>query len=285
MEIENTTANVEATNPDTGNTGDAFLEAMGFGNAADSTNATDFTETEADQPQAEEQTDATAEAGSEKKDDNGRDYAIRYKGKEETLHLTDDQLTAMLQKGRDYDEVRKQRDELLSKSKNLDGLERMADYFAANNGLSRDELMEYITSQTSDDGILKEIEAAYPDAPEDVKKELLESRKAKLAAQKEAEADEAAQADIAALHAEYPDADISNLPSDVQADIENGMKPVEAMRMHELRELRKTKAELDKQIESLKKEKDNRSKAPGRLKDTAGDNGLDAFMKGFMKGG
>ena len=257
-------------------TGDSFLRAFAGDGVPTYDDAAEQTVTEADQPKEADKPEAPK--------DTGKDYAIKYKGKDETLHLTDDQLTAMLQKGRDYDDVRKQRDELSSKSKDFDTLSRMADYFANNNGMSRQEYIEYFNAQTSEDGIRAKIDSDYPDASEEIKNELFESRKAKMAAAKEAAAEEETAKDMAALKAEYPDANIDDLPSDVQADIVNGLKPVEAMRLHELRELRKAKAALDTEIDALKKEKDNRSRAIGRV-ESKSDRSVDAFVQGFMGGG
>lgn len=277
MEFENTTSEIGMTTSESATvTGDSFLRAFAGDGVPTYDEAAEQTATEADQPKETDKPEAPK--------DTGKDYAIKYKGKDETLHLTDDQLTAMLQKGRDYDEVRKQRDELSSKSKDFDTLNRMADYFASNNGMSREEYIEYFNASTSEDGIKSQIDKDYPDLPDEAKTELFESRKAKMAAAKEAAVNEKAAKDMAALKAEYPDANIDDLPSDVQADIANGMKPVDAMRLHELRELRKQKAELDTQIDALKKEKDNRSRSIGRV-ESKSDRGVDAFVQGFMGGG
>lgn len=277
MGNENTTSEVGMTTSESATvTGDSFLRAFAGDGVPTYDDAAEQTVTEADQPKEADKPEAPK--------DTGKDYAIKYKGKDETLHLTDDQLTAMLQKGRDYDDVRKQRDELSSKSKDFDTLSRMADYFANNNGMSRQEYIEYFNAQTSEDGIRAKIDSDYPDASEEIKNELFESRKAKMAAAKEAAAEEETAKDMAALKAEYPDANIDDLPSDVQADIVNGLKPVEAMRLHELRELRKAKAALDTEIDALKKEKDNRSRAIGRV-ESKSDRSVDAFVQGFMGGG
>lgn len=278
MDTENTSSVNEATNPASAN-GDPFLAAFGFGETADSNPAGNNEAIQDDHPEDDVKPDTA------KKTDTGKDYTIRYKGKDETLHLTDEQLTNYLQKGRDYDEVRKQRDELTAKSKDFETLDRMADYFAANNGMSREEYIEYFNAQTSEDGIRSKIDEEYPDLSEELKQELFESRKAKMSAAKEAAIEEETAKDVAALKAEYPDADIQNLPADVQADIENGLKPVEAMRLHELRELRKAKAELDTQIAALKKEKDNAFRSAGRAESKAADIAADPFLKGFMGGG
>lgn len=263
---------------------DDFLSVFGGGNAADT--AAGQTETEADQPKEAEKPE----------EDTGRDYTIRYKGKDETLHLTDEQLTNYLQKGRDYDEVRKQRDELAAKSKDFETLDRMADfetlnrmadYFASNNGMTRKEYIDYFNAQTSEDGIRAKIDEDYPDASEELKQELFESRKAKMSAAKEAALEEETAKDMAALYAEYPDApkDINEFPSDVQADIANGMKPVEAWRLHELRELRKTKQEIDTQIAALQKEKDNHYRSTGRAESKAPSVAADPFISVFTGGG
>jgi hypothetical protein len=278
MDTENTNSVTEATNPASAN-GDPFLQAFGFGETADSNTAGNNEAIQDDHPEDDVKPDTA------KKTDTGRDYPIRYKGKDEVLHLTDDQLTAMLQKGRDYDEVRKQRDDLNAKAADYDALNRMADYLASNNGMSRKEYMEYIDSQTTENGIRAKIAEEHPDLDEDVVGKLVELEVSKLTAAKEAAIEEETAKDMAALKAEYPDADINALPADVTAAIESGMKPVEAMRMNELRELRKAKAELDTQIAALKKEKDNAFRSAGRAESKAADIAADPFLKGFMGGG
>lgn len=276
MDNENMSA-VETTNHDA--QGDAFLSAFGW----DEENPNNDAEQTAE---AEDKPAENAKPEEAQKDD-GKDYPIRYKGKDEVLHLTDDQLTAMLQKGRDYDEVRKQRDELSTKSADFETLNRMADYLASNNGMSRKEYMKYIDSQTTENGIRARIAEEHPDLDEDVVGKLVELEVSKLTAAKEAALEEETAKDMAALYAEYPDApkDINEFPSDVQADIENGMKPVEAWRLHELRELRKTKQELDTQIAALKQEKDNHFRSTGRAESKAPSVAADPFLKGFMGGG
>lgn len=283
--FENDTMNTEAVQQTSSEAatieGSSFLSA--FAGDGMPTYADD-NETEAEAAETEELTGSEDKQTEAKKapDDGGRDYKIKYKGQEETLHLTDDQLIAMLQKGRDYDEVRKQRDELTTQSKDYDDLSRLADYIAANNGMPRSEYMKLFNEQTSEDGIRKQIDEDYPDASEELKAELFESRKAKADAAKEKEHDEAINADIAALRSEYPDADIDNLPADVKSDIENGMKPLDAYRLHELKELRKAKADADATISALKKENDNRKRTLGRVETVDAPKGQSEFEKAFM---
>lgn len=273
--MDNILSGNEATNPAAAPAEtDAFLTSY-LGDSAPGTE---------DPKPAEAADQADAQQAEETPKDTGTDYTIKYKGKEEVLHLTPEQLIAMLQKGRAYDEVKQQRDDAQKGAKDIDALNRMADYLAANNGMTRAEYLEYIGSQASEDGIRARIAEEHPDLDPDIVDKLVELELSKVTAAKEAAEDEKAAADIAALTAEYPDAKIDDLPADVQADIENGMKPVEAMRMHELRELRKTKAELDTQIAALQKEKSNAFRSPGRADTRETGGAADPFLKGYLGG-
>ena len=284
MDFENTNSDVGTTNPESAPAEtDSFMTAFNGGGMPDYDVVTNegipADNTEADTAEEE------AKEAEKPAEDGGKDYAIKYKGKEETLHLTDEQLIKELQKARDYDTVRKERDDLKGASGNGQAALSIVEYFANQNDMTVDEYIEFCNGQMGDSSEMDRLTQEYGELPEAAAKELIAARR-EAAAKRAAEADEAKiKADLDALKAEYPDADVGDLPEDVKAAIESGMKPLEAYRMHELRELRKSKAALDAEIAALKKEKDNHFRSAGRAESKTSGAAADPFTKGFMGGG
>ena len=148
-----------------------------------------------------------------------------------------------------------------------------------------DEYIEFCSGQMGGSSEMDRLTEEYGELPEAASKEILAARQ-EAAAKRAAEADEAKiQADLDALKEEYPDADVNALPEDVTEAIEEGMSPLDAMRLHELRELRKTKAELDTKVAALQKEKDNHFRSAGRAESKTSGVAADPFVTGFMGGG
>ena len=101
-----------------------------------------------------------------------------------------------------------------------------------------------------------------------------------------AEEDDRLRAQLDELTAEYPDVkDIDSLPDDVKTAIANGAAPIEAMRLHELRELRASKAELTNRIAALEKEKDNHYRSTGPAESKTAGVAADPFLTGYLGGG
>lgn len=215
-----------------------------------------------------------------------REYEVTYRGEKQTVKRTDAELVNDIQKSMDYDNVRKERDELKKNSGDIEEYRNIISMFAERNGMPFDEFFSEIRNEVSENGVIAEIEREYPGIPEAAAKELAKNKlaeraKSRAAEQEKAEAERLTQ-DIAALKAEYPDADMDKLPDDVQKMIGRGIKPVDAMRVHEAKELRSKNAELNNKIAALEKEKDNRQRAPKRMDNHGSDEGSNPFLKGLF---
>lgn len=266
------------TNQPEATTDDPFLSALGISiagqNDADGhDDADDQAASEADKPTKAAQKD------------DGEDYVIRYKGKEETLHRTRDEVIADLQKARDYDAVRAERDALRKSAAETGDDTRILEHIARENDMSLQQYRAYMKDATSDAAILNSIRDKYGEMSDAAAKAILEAEKAKLSAAETAKAEEAAGNEIKAALAEYPDMDINKLPSDVQADMADGMSLLEALRMHDLRECKKQIAEFKAQIDAHNKKQEIRFRNPGSAYSQGAAGGVDAFLKGFAEGG
>lgn len=236
---------------------------------------------DADEPSG---TGADKPAEPAKKDD-GEDYVIRYKGKEETLHRTRDEVIADLQKARDYDSVRAERDELKKQAAEIGNDTLILEHIARENDMTIAEYRALMKDATSDAAMMDRLRDKYGEMSDEAAKALLDAERAKVRAAEEQKADEAAANEIKAALAEYPDMDINMLPSDVQADMADGMKLIDALHLHELREARKTIADLTAKLDAQNKKTEIRNRNPGSAYSQGDAGGVDAFLKGFTEGG
>lgn len=273
-----TTGGVGATNPEPATVeGDSFLRAFG----GDSSPVIDEAPAPAE-PEADQQKEAEAEAP---KQESEHEYTVKYKGKEQTVTRTDAQLIADIQKAMDYDAVKTERDNLRNASARLEDMKAVLAHHAKENDMEFDDYLDFLKGEIGGADEIEGIRNEFGDIPEAAAKELLAARKEAAQRRAEAESDAKIQAELDALKAEYPDADINALPDDVVAAIEEGMTPLEAMRLHELRELRSNMAARDAEIAALKKEKDNHFRSTGRAESKNPDAAASPFLKGFMGGG
>ena len=279
MEIkQENDAVVLTTNQGAANNDDPFLSAFGLPGQPVQEVVED---NDADEPSAE---GADKPADSAKKDD-GEDYVIRYKGKEETLHRTRDEVIADLQKARDYDSVRAERDELRKQAADIGNDTAILEHIARENDMTLAEYRALMKDATSDAALIKGLREKYGEMSDEAANALLEAERAKVRAAEEQKKDEAAANELKAALAEYPDMDINKLPSDVQADMGDGMSLIDALHLHELREARKTIAELKSQLDAQNKKTEIRNRTPGSAYSQGDAGGVDAFLKGFTEGG
>ena len=266
------TGDAGATTPEAAKVeNDPFLDAYAGNANLYNEEDTALTEDEADQQKTEED-GKTEEART--------NYTIKYKGKEEVLSLTKEELIAMLQKGRNYEAVLKERDAL----KGGENAQRILKAIAEENGMTVEEYISAYDAATSDEAEIERIRGELGEMSDEAARVILTARRAEKAKTAEAEADAALQADIAEAKEEYPDFDINALEEEVEQLIESGMKPLEAMRLHELRQLRAETARIDAELAALKHEKDNRFRSTGRADGKPGV-AADPFLKGYMGGG
>ena len=222
---------------------------------------TEGTETEtqgADAPKQPEQV-----ADEPKEGDDVADYlTIRYNKAD--LKLSKKEAIELAQKGKNYDhvasELQSYRDGPIGKA-----IKAYAD--AA--GMSVEKYAEMMMQQqeaAAEKQALAELQEKYPDAPEELLREYtklqIEGNKAKALTAEEARR----QKEWADALEEYPDISADKVPPDVHDAVANGMKPLDALRMHELNELRAKVQELTSAKETKEKQEDNRARSIGSAK-------------------
>ena len=201
---------------------------------------------------------------------------IKYNGKEEDISLED--AVVLAQKGRNYDHVIAERDELRSIKSMLEGA-------AKKNGTTIEGYLQKLNednARAERAAELRSLEEMYPDADEDVLKELAELKlekskreKEKLDADNEREEQEARIKPWRAFMAEYPNVDINNLPEEVTTAIQGGKTPIEAYQKYEIAELRR-----ENQIAEQRGK--NKVLSAGSAKGDAAEKEKDDFLSGFL---
>ena len=120
------------------------------------------------------------------------------------------------------------------------------------------------------------------DMPKDAIRELVKAQRAGAKEQAKSAEEQKRQREWADALAAYPDIKPDNLPQDVQEAVANGAKPLEALRMHELAELRAQVAKLTAAQETKQKQEDNRARSIGSAAGvSSGGDEQDDFLAGM----
>lgn len=219
-----------------------------------------------------------AEAKKPEKTDDDGFLTIRYNKAD--LKLSREEAVELAQKGKNYDHIKAELDSY------RDGpIGRAIKAYADEAGMSVEQYAEFMAQQqeaAAEKKAIEELEERYPDAPEDLIKEhvrlMREGNKVKAQSAEEAKRN---QAWADALE-EYPDISPDNVPQDVHDAVANGMKPIDALRLHELHALRDKVAEMTAARETKEKQDDNRARSIGSAAGvSSGGEAEDDFLAGM----
>ncbi len=208
---------------------------------------------------------------------------IRYNGADEDL--TAEQAKELAEKGRNYDKVKAQRDQLQN-----DPMRKQIESLAKSAGLSTDDYLTrlgQLQERSKITQIAQQFKQEHPGADDasalDYAKQAYQNQMAaeeQERAQYEQQAADIrkakAQEEVQAFMNEYPDVDIFNLPAEVVERINGGERLMSAYHAYENKQL---KAELA----ALRKNMTNKSKSVGSVaKNSANDTGGDPFLTGLL---
>lgn len=238
---------------------------------------------EADQPteEATEQTEQPAEENAEAETDQ---FVLKHLGEEKTVNR--EEVTALAQKGMDYDRIRGKYDELTAENTSLK--EQMSDYertkeqlgyfteLAQASGMNLDELIVQTMAAQAASKNGTSIADEVPKARLELERRALEKEKAnwqkakgaeQTAADAEAETQAKINADIARFTEEFPEAakDIkNNVPQEVWDAINaNNSTLTEEYRKYAARQKDAEIENLKAQLEQAKQNEKNKSRSTG----------------------
>jgi uncharacterized protein YdcH (DUF465 family) len=202
---------------------------------------------------------------------------VTHNGKEREIDPMSDEAKTLIQKGLNHDHLSAK---LAERDKVL------AEYGKINGGISADEALKILLTSVNaatEDRELTDLKTKYPDAPEEVLKELAKANaSAKALTLKQSAAETETQKRMQELQADYPQyAKLEDLPKEVQTAIASGKTPLQAVKDYEITDLKAQVAKLQTDLDAAIQNKKNQDRALGSAKGTAGKTKKDAFSEGL----
>ena len=242
---------------------------------------TEEPESDEDDSEGEEPTDPDegAEEAKEEPESGNGEQMFTLKVNKEEKQVTLDEMTALAQKGADYDRVKenytKSQQNVQDLQAKLDALNAhqsaldILTIVAEKSGASIDQLAESIYVN-----LRKSAGASEDAAREELKSAKLERELNSYKAQKkqsEDDADSRAKRDMDAFQQEYPDVQLTrDLIQKLTADIQNGMSLSAAYRKFERAQETAKIAELERKLAAKAQNDKNKNQSPGSQKDSGG---------------
>lgn len=244
-------------------------------NEPDTTEGTETKETVADAPEPKEE-GANEQPATE--DDPADFLTIRYNKTDRKLSRKE--AVELAQKGANYDHVKSELD-----SYRNGPIGKAMKAYADQAGMSVEKYAEMMAQQAetaAEKRAIDELHEKYPDAPEELLKEYARMQREGNKAQAKDAEEAKRQKEWADALAEYPDIKPDAIPQDVHDAVAEGVSPIDALRMHELAELREKVAKLTADRETKQKQEDNRARSIGSAAGvSSGGEADDDFLAGM----
>lgn len=228
---------------------------------------------EAKEDEAEEKTEEepanTDDAQPEQKPEaENQRFKLKVNGEEIEVGL--DEVITLAQKGKDYDRVKTERDNLKTDSATMNKLKAQGDFLeelAKSSDMTVDQLMENTRARmlmNEHEGMTEE------EALKQVREKASKATEKKESEKAEATPEERRQAMFANFLQAYPDVKAEDIPQEVWNDAGRTFDLVGAYQRHENRELRK-------EIETLRQNNKNKERSTGSTKSAGTRNANQAF--------
>lgn len=239
----------------------------------------DTTEGTETQESADAQEPAKEGADEQPEPEDVSDFlTIRYNKADRKL--TRSEAVELAQKGANYDHVKAELD-----SYRNGPIGKAMKAYADQAGMSVEKYAEMMAQQAEaaeEKRLIAELQEKYPDAPEPLLKDYAKMQREGNKAQAQSAEEAKRQQEWADALAEYPDIKPDAIPQDVHDAVAEGVSPIDALRMHELAELRAKVAKLTADNETKKKQEDNRARSIGSVAGVAsGGEAEDDFLAGM----
>lgn len=222
------------------------------------------------------------------KPDAEQTFTIKVNKEERTVGLAE--MTALAQKGADYDRVKERAQQTIQELKTqLDGQKDVMEIMttlAEKTGTPLNELAEmlYVSYRKGEGRTETEAKLELQNARLQKGLDAVNAEKDK---QKEAEesSQSRAQREVDEFRRSYPEVEFTDeLVSKLTPDVQAGMTLLSAYQKYEAAQKEARIAELERQLAAEKKNWENRSSSPGSQKDSGGQRGksdFDDFMSAF----
>lgn len=252
----------------------------------------DTAEPEADQQEGEAEAEAanepTAEAqeqtdGSEEAD---QPELIELKHLGQTVRVTPEQLNAYAQMGLDYQRIREDRDAARKEVERLTAMETFLKELAAPQGISVEDLIDGARAEVLAKKEHLNKDVALQRIKLDRERKAFEAQKNQQKKEAQAKSQEEAkrQEQFLRFARTYPKVKPNDIPKDVWDAFKDGEDLVNAYARFENRELKEKVSKLESQLETAKKNSENKRRSAGSQRSAGSASEMDEFDRAWYDG-
>lgn len=252
----------------------------------------DTAEPEADQQEGEAEAEAanepTAEAqeqtdGSEEAD---QPELIELKHLGQTVRVTPEQLNAYAQMGLDYQRIREDRDAARKEVERLTAMETFLKELAAPQGISVEDLIDGARAEVLAKKEHLNKDVALQRIKLDRERKAFEAQKDQQKKEDQAKSQEEAkrQEQFLRFARTYPKVKPNDIPKDVWDAFKDGEDLVNAYARFENRELKEKVSKLESQLETAKKNSENKRRSAGSQRSAGSASEMDEFDRAWYDG-
>ena len=252
----------------------------------------DTAEPEADQQEGEAEAEAanepTAEAQEQTDGSEAADQPelIELKHLGQTVRVTPEQLNAYAQMGLDYQRIREDRDAARKEVERLTAMETFLKELAAPQGISVEDLIDGARAEVLAKKEHLNKDVALQRIKLDRERKAFEAQKdqQQKAAQEKSQEEAKRQEQFLRFARTYPKVKPNDIPKDVWDAFKDGEDLVNAYARFENRELREKVSKLESQLETAKKNSENKRRSAGSQRSAGSASEMDEFDRAWYDG-
>lgn len=252
----------------------------------------DTAEPEADQQEGEAEDEAANEPTAEaQKQTDGSEEAdqpelIELKHLGQTVRVTPEQLNAYAQMGLDYQRIREDRDAARKEVERLTAMETFLKELAAPQGISVEDLIDGARAEVLAKKEHLNKDVALQRIKLDRERKAFEAQKDQQKKEAQAKSQEEArrQEQFLRFARTYPKVKPNDIPKDVWDAFKDGEDLVNAYARFENRELKEKVSKLESQLETAKKNSENKRRSAGSQRSAGSASEMDEFDRAWYDG-
>ena len=252
----------------------------------------DTAEPEADQQEGEAEAEAANEPTAEAQEQTDRSEEadqpelIELKHLGQTVRVTPEQLNAYAQMGLDYQRIREDRDAARKEVERLTAMETFLKELAAPQGISVEDLIDGARAEVLAKKEHLNKDVALQRIKLDRERQAFEAQKDQQKKEAQAKSQEEAkrQEQFLRFARTYPKVKPNDIPKDVWDAFKDGEDLVNAYARFENRELKEKVSKLESQLETAKKNSENKRRSAGSQRSAGSASEMDEFDRAWYDG-
>lgn len=252
----------------------------------------DTAEPEADQQEGEVEAEAANEPTAEAQEQTDRSEEadqselIELKHLGQTVRVTPEQLNAYAQMGLDYQRIREDRDAARKEVERLTAMETFLKELAAPQGISVEDLIDGARAEVLAKKEHLNKDVALQRIKLDRERKAFEAQKDQQKKEAQAKSQEEAkrQEQFLRFARTYPKVKPNDIPKDVWDAFKDGEDLVNAYARFENRELKEKVSKLESQLETAKKNSENKRRSAGSQRSAGSASEMDEFDRAWYDG-